>query len=75
MLQAFKKHTGALRDWLMQQENIEILYVSYNDIINNPRSNAQTVNEFLGKSLDIEKMEAVIDESLYRNRTTSERSN
>jgi len=45
---------------------MEVLYISYNDVIKNPRENAQNVDRFLGNKLDPEKMVGVVDQSLYR---------
>ena len=68
MAELFKKHLTKIHTWLVQQKNIEILYVNYNDLIENPLKEAETLNEFLGGELDAVKMAGVIDKSLYRNR-------
>lgn len=63
-----EKHLNQLEKWLEKQNNIDILYISYNDIIKKSRENAEIVNQFLGGGLDIERMLAAIDKSLYRNK-------
>ncbi len=65
----FEKHLNQIENWLEKQSNINILYVSYNDIIKKLRENAETVNQFLGGGLDVERMLAAIDKSLYRNKS------
>lgn len=64
----FYKHMNKLMKWIETRENMETLYVSYNDFIENPRKNAEIVNQFLDNRLDVEKMIKSIDASLYRNR-------
>ena len=65
----FKKYLKILKHWIANQSNIEVLYVSYNDILRNPQENIKKINHFFKESLDEEKMAEAIDESLYRNRS------
>lgn len=69
MAEYFIKHLHKTEKWLAQQENIDILYISYNDIIQDPDKGAETVNQFLENMFDVEKMANVVDKSLYRNRS------
>ncbi len=64
----FEKHLHTTQAWLETQENMDVLYVHYHDILHRPRAQAQRVRQFLGRDLDVEKMVAVVDQSLYRNR-------
>jgi hypothetical protein len=66
--QSFLRHLERLHDWLRQQHNMEVLRVSYNDLVQGPRSQAQRVSEFLGGKADVERMTSAVDPSLYRNR-------
>jgi hypothetical protein len=61
-------HVEKLRDWLRQQKNIEVLYVSYNDLVGRAEEQAQRVREFLGGKGNVEHMVRAVDPSLYRNR-------
>jgi hypothetical protein len=61
-------HLNKTYNWLDQQEHIDVYYISYNDLMENPLKQAETINQFLGMKLDAEKMAEVIDKSLYRNR-------
>jgi len=63
------KHLNQIENWLEKQSNINILYVNYNDIIKKLRENAEIVNRFQGGGLDVERMLAAIDKSLYRNKS------
>ncbi len=63
-----KMHLDKLEKWLAGKEYIDVLYLSYNDIIKNPIKKAKTVDDFLNRKLSIHKMGAVVEESLHRNR-------
>ena len=65
----YDKHLTQIKRWLETQDNMDVLYVSYNDIIESPRENTEIVNQFLGNRLDVERMVKIVDKSLYRNRT------
>jgi hypothetical protein len=64
----FKLHLAKLKSWLASQKNIGLLYVSYNDLMQEPAAIAAQVNEFLGGQLDVEEMTGAVDPALYRNR-------
>ncbi len=65
---AFIKHLDRLRDWLGKQPNMQVLYVTYSDLIAEPDEQAKRVAEFLGGQLDTLAMVQAVDPSLYRNR-------
>ena len=46
----------------------DALYVNYRDVLDDPLSQAHKINAFLGGGLDPQKMAAVVDPELYRNR-------
>ena len=64
----FQKHLDETYAWLSNQPNMQVLYISYNDSLDEPEASAETVNSFLGGGMDIEKMMQVVDPSLYRQR-------
>ncbi len=64
----FKKHLAAVKFWLARQPNIQVLYLDYNMLIQAPGAACEKVAEFLEVPLDVEKMQAVPDGRLYRNR-------
>jgi hypothetical protein len=68
MKDAFGLHLERLHGWLLEQGNCCVLRVSYNDLLQRPRQQAQRVGEFLGGLPDSEKMALTVDPSLYRNR-------
>lgn len=64
----FQQHLVAVRHWLAQQPNFQVLYIHYSDLLREPEAQAAQVNQFLGGGLDVPKMATVIDLNLYRNR-------
>jgi hypothetical protein len=68
MAQAFEKHLAAVTSWLAEQKNMAVLYVDYNEVITHPTVSAQAVQRFLGDHLDVQRMVAVVEQALYRNR-------
>jgi hypothetical protein len=67
----FRKHLAEIEKWLEKQENMQVIYISYNDILGEPFQNALAVRRFVGVPLDIDKMAGVVDKSLYRQRQVS----
>jgi hypothetical protein len=65
---AFTKHLDRLRDWLVKQPNMQVLYLGYSDLIARPAEQARRVSDFLGGKPDAEAMAKAVDPALYRNR-------
>jgi LPS sulfotransferase NodH len=70
MAAMFQKHLAQVESWLAAQPNIETLYVSYNEVMRDPRPNAERINDFLNGSLNADAMTAVADRTLYRQKQT-----
>ena len=68
MADLFQRHVKWIEAWLARQPNIEVLDVSYNEVVESPRENARRINQFLGSGLDVTKMTEVVDTDLYRQR-------
>ena len=68
MTRLFTQHLQETRQWLAQQPNFAVTYVHYSDLLREPATHAAQVNQFLGGTLDVSKMMAMIDPKLYRNR-------
>ena len=62
------QHLHRAATWIDDQPNIDVLYVSYNEILKNPLIQARHVAEFIDIDLNVEKMSQVVDSSLYRQR-------
>jgi len=68
MKELYEDHLKKVFEMMEQRENFDVLYVGYTETVQNPADTAKKIREFVGPSLDVEKMTAVADKSLYRNR-------
>ena len=68
MRRSFTTHLTKLNAWLAQQGHIDLLRVSYKDLLAEPLAQAGRINEFLGGQMDVQKMAQAVDPALYRNR-------
>jgi hypothetical protein len=64
----FAKHLQKVETWLRGQPNFSVLYVDYNKMLADPTPFVRQVNQFLGNTLDEQKMAVMVDPALYRNR-------
>jgi len=64
---AYTVHLDRLHSWLASQAHVAVLRVSYNDLVEQSREQAERVAGFLGAG-DVEAMVRAVDPSLYRNR-------
>lgn len=63
-----EKHLRQIDAFLNSQANIDLLYVPYHEMVQDPQANIRMVNAFLDNSLDAGRMVEVVDAGLYRNR-------
>ena len=68
MAQKFRNHLSVLKPWLARQPQMDVLYISYNALMADPAPYCQQVIGFTGRPLDRERMLAVPNARLYRNR-------
>jgi hypothetical protein len=68
MAEIFRKHLTHLEEWLAEQHHIDVIQVSYNDVLSDPLPVLRRVSEFFEGRLDVEKMAAIVDPNLYRQR-------
>jgi hypothetical protein len=64
----FQQHLLEAKGWLDSQPNFATLFISYNDLLADPRPILEAINTFLGGDLDVDAMQASINPDLYRNR-------
>ncbi|MEM9544906.1 MAG: alkaline phosphatase family protein [Bacteroidota bacterium] len=69
LLEEYKKSLAETKNWAAEHANVEIIYIKYADIIENPFHQAMLVNDFLSGNLEIEKMARLVDGKLYRERS------
>lgn len=65
---SYQTHLGEIKAWLGNQNRIETLYVSYNDILHQPLESFQQIADFLDDRVSPSAMAEIVDESLYRER-------
>jgi hypothetical protein len=68
---AYVVHLERLHDWVRQQSHMKVLLVSYNELLAQPRMQAERVSRFLDGKADAEGMVRAVDPALYRNRKAS----
>ena len=68
LLDVFRAELERAYQWIDEQPNFEVLYVDYNEMINDPAAQVAKINDFLGGGLDTDAMMNVVDPSLYRQR-------
>lgn len=66
--ESYRIHLERLFAWLDEQPHMRRLVVQYNALMADPRSEAARIDAFLHGGLDLQKMVAAVDPSLYRNR-------
>jgi hypothetical protein len=71
MAELFSKHLNHITSWIAEQPNIQVIYISYNDVLENPVDHAKRIDHFFSGALDVEAMVNVIDPDLYRQRNGS----
>lgn len=64
----FVKHLKSIETWLKKQSNIQVLYISYNELLEHPNENIIKINSFMDSCLNDMKMLEIIDTNLYRQR-------
>jgi hypothetical protein len=68
MSELYEKHLLQVEKWHSTMKNIQVMHVSFRNLIRQPFDEVKRLNQFLGKELYTDKMVQVIDPSLYRNR-------
>ena len=63
----FNKEIEDFKKWVSVQENFDILYIRYNEIVHDPQSHSEQIRDFLGTDIDINEMISIVDPKLYRN--------
>jgi hypothetical protein len=68
MLVNYVQHLEHVERFLARRSCFSTLMVDYADVLTSPREQAARINTFLGGRLDVDRMAAVAEPSLYRNR-------
>ncbi len=68
MAEMFNKHLKDIEQFIASRPNMESLYISYNEVLENPLTNIEKINDFLGGQLNKQAMFEVVDKTLHRQR-------
>lgn len=64
----YEEHLAQVERFMRNRSCFSTLKVPYARVVADPRAEAARINAFVGGRLDVEKMAAVADRTLYRNR-------
>ena len=70
MSQLFEKHLDQIDRKIADHPGLEVIYVSYNDILEDPAPQVSKINEFFDGRLDEMAMCAIVDPTLYRQQNS-----
>lgn len=68
LLHAYQDQLNNIEIWKEKEPGVELIYVDYQDVLNNTESVVEKVSNFIGTSLDTNNMMAAVDKKLYRNK-------
>lgn len=69
LAQKFERHLHKVQAWINTQKNIKCVYINYHQILKDPKHWGNEIQQFLQQPLNVDKMVAVVDPALYRNRS------
>ncbi|MEP6821137.1 MAG: sulfotransferase domain-containing protein [Chthoniobacterales bacterium] len=69
LTKVFQSQLEQAEHWLAAQPSFSVLSLEHHALFENPQPMIEQLNEFLGSQLDMSAMMAVIDPSLYRQRS------
>jgi hypothetical protein len=70
MVELYENDLWKVNYLMKHAAHFRTLEIHYRQILENPRTEAERISAFLGGSLDPDKMAAVVDPALYRNRAS-----
>lgn len=65
----FREHLRAVKYWTARKSNMRILFVKYTEMVNEPENLCSSIKKFLNIPLDLNAMQSVPSQTLYRNRS------
>jgi len=68
---SYIKFLENVETWKEKEPGVEIVYIDYKSVLENPSESIEKTQKFIGKHLDSNKMESCIDRSLHRNKIES----
>lgn len=68
LLSSYQSLLKSIEHWSDKEPHIELLYVNYKDLVNNPLLPIDQIEKFLGIDLKKDAMATCVDKKLYRNK-------
>lgn len=68
LLESYQKQLDNVEVWKDKEPEVEMVYINYTDLIQDPNASIDKLQSFLGIELDKQRMQEAIDTSLYRNK-------
>ena len=68
MIELYENHLWRVKYLLDHHPHLEHIDINYKEVLENPAKQSLRIRNFIGQDLNVEKMAAVVDEQLYRNR-------
>ncbi|HQX51958.1 MAG TPA: thioredoxin [Planctomycetaceae bacterium] len=64
----FERELRQFYVWLPSQSHLNLINISYNELLSRPQSTIALINNHFDETLDVHAMNAMVDQSLYRHR-------
>lgn len=68
LFNSYRKHLEVVNSWKENEPGVELIYLDYKDVLDDPNIAVDKVASFLGVDLKKNEMVKCIDRSLYRNK-------
>ena len=68
MMQALDAQVAMVERMLARRSDIDVMFVSYDDVVSNPSQEADRIANFIGTELNVDAMRGAVDGSLRRQR-------
>jgi predicted AlkP superfamily phosphohydrolase/phosphomutase/tetratricopeptide (TPR) repeat protein len=69
LAQSYRDQMLRVKKFIETQQHMELLYLSYREVLDSPVQAAEAVSRFLGRTMDIEKAAKAVEPMLYRVRS------
>ncbi len=69
MMELMQRHLDQIDAWLKSQANVEVLYLNYADLVQEPVIGCRSLARFLAVGSNVEQMAKVVDPRYYRQRS------
>lgn len=68
MQKSYQAHLKQVKSYLSEKDWLNVIYVSYNQVLRDPEGEFKRVAEFLENTVNLSAMSRVVDPELYRER-------